>query len=144
MPPAYPAHPSTLPPYEPPKLPGPVTPDCHNGPVSSQIPYQASGLSEEAPNNDTGLLDLEPRILLDKHTALMLLRAVSAGDRRLVQVDDPSGLAANSWVGPWLRDLFPPNSLEMVHKTEEGYYELRKEDWSSAWTSASDKETATL
>jgi hypothetical protein len=142
MPPAYPVHPSTLPPYEPPKLEEPGELDCHDdGPVLSPIASQVSGMSVEAPNSDTCRLDLEPRLLLDKHTAAMLLRAASAGDRGLVQVDDPSGLAANSWVGPWLRDLFPGNSLGAIGKTE-GYYELRKEDWSSAWTSASDQEPA--
>ena len=64
-------------------------------------------MSEEALDS-TSRFEVEPRIVLDKITASMLLRAASAGKHGLVQVDDPSGLAANSWVGPWLRDLFPP------------------------------------
>lgn len=140
MPPAYPVHPSTLPPYEPPKLEEPKPLDGLDGPASPQVANRVGGMSEEA-LNDTVRLELEPRILLDKGTASMLLRAVDADDHGSVQVDDPCGLAANSWVGPWLRDLFPHNSLEVIGKTE-GYYELRKEERSSAWTSASEKEPA--
>lgn len=141
MPPAYPTHPSTLPPYEPPKLQEQGELDCPDATHSPASPNQVSGMSEEALDS-TSRFEVEPRIVLDKITASMLLRAASAGKHGLVQVDDPSGLAANSWVGPWLRDLFPQNSLEVIGKTGEGYYELRKEEWSSAWTSASDKETA--
>lgn len=94
-------------------------------------------MSEEAYN----VTPTEPRILVDKETALQLLESLRRRAQVAVTLDDPLGLATRSWVGPWLRDLFPRAHVQHSG-TQETQYELRKEEWSDAWTALEQDSTS--
>ncbi|GAA5865252.1 hypothetical protein JCM3774_004909 [Rhodotorula dairenensis] len=129
MPPAYPAHPYTLPPYEPPHIARPERPgEAGTAASSPNGDSTVNGMSEETRHG----IAAEPCILMDKHTAMQLLECSSARTQVAVTVDDPLGLTAKSWIDAWLRGLFPEASVQGTGAPET-HYELRKEEWSDTW-----------